>query len=105
MTGQIGKLRILAGGVAIVEEGEDLVVEGEGTGLTLRWNRDDDNVLTGGTVDSLTADLPRARPDIDVVHVFSIGTAGDERLVEVRFLVEWVHGLSKRVTYTLLGNF
>ena len=103
MTDRVGEMRIVATGVALVEGDETLVVgEGGGATLTLRCTRDDDNVLTGGTADAMAADLPKARPDIDVVHAFAIGTEGDAQLAEARFYVEWIHRRSKRVTYTIL---
>lgn len=106
MTDRVGDLRILMSGIAIVEGNESLVVaDGNGTSLALRWVRDDDNVLTGGTIDALTADLPKAGPEIDVVHVFAIASDGGERRVEARFFVEWIHGWSKRVSYTVLASF
>lgn len=105
MTDRISEMRIVATGVALVDGDEVLVVGAKGgASLTLRWTRDDDNVLTGGTVDALTADLPKARPDIDVVHAFAIGTQGDGRRTEARFYIEWIHRRSKRVTYTILST-
>lgn len=103
MNRRIGDSRVLMSGTALVEGDETLIVTGGGTSLTIRWVRDDDNVLTGGTVEALTVDMPKAESEIDVVHAFTIGTEGDERLVAVRFFVEWIHRWSKRVTYTVVG--
>lgn len=104
MNQRVGYRNVLMSGTALVEGDEPLVVTGGGTSLTIRWIRDDDNVLTGGTVEALTVDMPRDEPEVDVVHVFSVGSEGDERLVGVRFFVEWIHRWSKRVTYTVVGD-
>ena len=96
--------RVVMSGVALVEGHEDLVAEArDGTSLKLQWVRDDDNVITGGTLGALTADLPIARPLLDVVHLLALSEG--ERRVEARFHVEWLNERSRRVTYTVVANF
>jgi hypothetical protein len=101
----VGELRVIMSGAAIVEGHESLYVEdGKGTSLTLRWIRDDDNTVTHGTVNALVADLPIAKPSVDVVHSFKIAR-DDGRTIEARFYVDWIYDWSRLVTYTVLADF
>jgi hypothetical protein len=106
MSDKVGDLRLVMSGTAIVEGHESLYVEdGKGTSLTLRWVRDDDNTLTHGTMNALAADLPRAKPSVDVVHSFRIARGDDGHTIEARFYVNWIYDWSRVVSYTVLANF
>lgn len=103
MATTVGGVRVLMSGIAHSNGSEEIVVDdGNGTTLTIDWNRPDKNSSSGGTFNNLVLSLPVEKPLFASVNGFGIGDENSGRQVDVRVYVDWVFADQKVVSYTVL---